>query len=340
MRLPSPNEIKSQLPLSLAERAWLECSKEFVRALFEKTSQEKLVLLVGPCSLHDEKSSLEFAENLKKLSLKLKNIHLVMRAFIEKPRSSSGWKGLLNDPNLDGSEDIEKGLHFCRHILSLITAKKLPIALEIVNPLMLPYFDDLLSWAMVGARTSASQIHRQIASGLSIPVGFKNSIFGELDPAISAIVAAKEKHTFLGIDQDGQIAKIQTLGNSYAHFVLRGAETTPNYDSLSIQRAIHELKKRMLPEKIVIDCSHGNSGKDYKRQPFVFQTILKERIEKNLPISGIMLESHLFEGRQSISSSLTYGVSVTDSCIGWDETEDLILWADEALSMSMGSLQS
>jgi 3-deoxy-7-phosphoheptulonate synthase len=294
-------------------------------------SSEKIIILVGPCSIHDVQACLEYANKLKKLSQKVDDkIMIVMRTYFEKPRTTTGWKGFINDPNLNDSFDVHEGLRKARGFLNQVLHIGLPTATEFLDPFMPQYYADLISWGAIGARTVESQTHRQLSSGLSMPVGFKNGTGGSIQIAIDAIIAAKNQHVFLGINEKGQASVVKTSGNPYGHLILRGGKTGPNYDEESVTSAAESLINNGLTPKLIIDCSHGNSSKDYKNQSKVFKSVIKQKLNGQNAIFGLMLESHLNPGSQKISSNpndLQYGVSVTDQCVGWDETEDLINWA-------------
>lgn len=294
-------------------------------------SSEKIIILVGPCSIHDVQACLEYANKLKKLSQKVDDkIMIVMRTYFEKPRTTTGWKGFINDPNLNDSFDVHEGLRKARGFLNQVLHIGLPTATEFLDPFMPQYYADLISWGAIGARTVESQTHRQLSSGLSMPVGFKNGTGGSIQIAIDAIIAAKNQHVFLGINEKGQASVVKTNGNPYGHLILRGGKAGPNYDEESVTSAAESLINNGLTPKLIIDCSHGNSNKDYKNQSKVFKSVIKQKLNGQNAIFGLMLESHLNPGSQKISSNpndLQYGVSVTDQCVGWDETEDLINWA-------------
>jgi 3-deoxy-7-phosphoheptulonate synthase len=294
-------------------------------------SSKKIIILVGPCSIHDVQACLEYATKLKKLSQKVEDkIMIVMRTYFEKPRTTTGWKGFINDPNLNDSFDVHEGLRKARGFLNQVLHIGLPTATEFLDPFMPQYYADLISWGAIGARTVESQTHRQLSSGLSMPVGFKNGTGGSIQIAIDAIIAAKNQHVFLGIDEKGQASVVKTSGNPYGHLILRGGKIGPNYDEKSVTSAAERLNNNGLTPKLIIDCSHGNSNKDYKNQSKVFKSVIKQKLNGQNAIFGLMLESHLNSGNQKISSNpndLQYGVSVTDECVGWDETEDLINWA-------------
>ena len=294
-------------------------------------------MIVGPCSIHDEKAAYEYAEKLKKLRDEVSEALLVvMRVYFEKPRTSVGWKGLINDPQLDGTCDITDGVRKARRILLQINEIGVPAATEFLETITPQYVADLVSWSCIGARTTESQTHREMASGLSMSVGFKNGTDGKLSAAINAIVAAKTPQSFLGIDQNGHTCVVKTGGNPWAHIVLRGG-SQPNYDQISIEQARLKLIEKNLLENIMVDCSHGNSMKKYQGQAIVWRNVIDQYIAGNDSLIGLMLESNLFEGNQKFSgdlSSLKYGVSITDECISWETTENLLLSAAEKLANS------
>ncbi len=283
--------------------------------------------MVGPCSIYDAKAALEYAEKLHRLRVELNDtLYIIMRGYFEKPRTTVGWKGFINDPFLTGKGDIQTGLHEARRLLIAITQMDMPIATEMLDPIMPQYLGDLVSWASIGARTTESQTHREMASGLSMPVGFKNSTEGNLDVAINAMQAARHSHDFLGINQEGQTSIIQTSGNPWGHVILRGGKT-PNYDLATIQTTTQRLASAGFEPAIMVDCSHGNSSKKHENQEKVALAISDLIQQGNRSIIGMMLESNLFEGNQGIPdvlSNLKYGVSITDACMGWDTTESLL----------------
>lgn len=335
MRIPSPIEIRSSLPLSQEGQCFVSQAKSnAIDILSSKT--HKIAILAGPCSIHDPEVAFEYATRVQALSKKVKNISLFMRLFFEKPRTRSGWKGFIYDPRLNGSHDFSYGLHRARKLAMDIVSLGVGCATELLDPLTVPYLEDLFAWGMIGARTSASQPHRQLASGLSFPVGFKNGIDGELESSIYGILSARDRHVHLSVDEEGYICAKQTEGNPFTHLVLRGSDRGTNYDAESIARALRALQVNHIEPKIMIDCSHGNSKKDPKLQSVVFKSVVSQMCEGNQSILGLMLESHLFPGKQILGDNpkdLRYGVSITDACIGWEETESLILWADEMLSL-------
>ena len=291
--------------------------------------------MVGPCSIHDTVAGLEYAKKLKVLADKVKkNIFVVMRVYFEKPRTTVGWKGLINDPDLNGTFNIPKGIDIAREFLSEVTKIGLPTATEFLDPFTPQYIGDLVSWGAIGARTAESQTHRQMASGLSMPIGFKNGTGGSVQLAIDGMIACNGEHAFLGIDNEGKTSVVITTGNSANHVILRGGASGTNYDSKSVKEAQEILKKNNLEPNIVVDCSHGNSNKDHNRQPIVFKDVIDKRLSGNDKIIGIMLESNINPGNQSLGNNiddLDYGVSITDKCVGWEKTEETIMDANSLL---------
>jgi len=291
-------------------------------------SDPRLLVVLGPCSIHDPKAALEYASKLNALRIEFEDqFYLVMRVYFEKPRTTIGWKGMIYDPHLDGSDDIEIGLEQARKLLLEINEMGLPTATEFLDPIVPQYIADLVSWAAIGARTTESQTHRQMASGLSMPVGFKNGTDGGLQVAIDAMHSATAPHTFLGIDQEGATSIIRTNGNPAGHVVLRGGRGLTNYDADSTLEAAESLAKAGLPQVLMVDCSHANSGKQHGKQEEVWNSLIGQRIAGNKAIVGAMIESNLFEGLQPMASSLaalSYGVSITDACLGWEVTERML----------------
>ncbi len=324
--LVTPEEVKTQLPEDSAVAHTVAESRRVIENILINKEARRIVI-TGPCSLHDREATLDYATRLSKLQNDLSDkVLLVMRAYFEKPRTTLGWKGMLYDPHLDGSYDIDTGLRQSREILLEIARLGLASATEFLDPIVPQYLADLVSWAAIGARTSESQIHRQMASGLSMPIGFKNGTDGNLTVALDAIKAASSPHSFLGIDHNGKVIIAETKGNRYGHLVMRGGSNGPNYTSEFVAFAEVLLQKAHIANGIIIDCSHANSHKDYKRQKESLYDIADQIRTGTKVIAGIMLESFIKEGRQSIGAAgqLKYGVSLTDSCIGWEETEDLI----------------
>ncbi|HEX9584435.1 MAG TPA: 3-deoxy-7-phosphoheptulonate synthase [Gammaproteobacteria bacterium] len=325
--LPTPQQVKSALPLTDRAQATVLRGRETVCRILDRKDQ-RLFVVVGPCSIHDIKAAKEYAARLKNLAAEVSDtLYLIMRVYFEKPRTTVGWKGLINDPFMDDSFHIEKGLHMARELLLYLAEMGLPAATEALDPIMPQYLSDLITWTAIGARTTESQTHREMASGLSTPLGFKNGTDGSLTVAINALQSAARGHHFLGINQEGQCAVFHTRGNRYGHIVLRGGNGRPNYDSVSIALVEKELAKAKLPVNIAVDCSHANSNKDPAVQPLVAENCVNQILEGNRSIVGLMLESHLHAGNQPIPSDLSqlkYGVSVTDPCIGWETTEKLL----------------
>lgn len=331
LRLPSSLQLKQQLPLTSALSQQVANHRQAVRTILNGEDQ-RLLLIVGPCSIHDPKSALEYAEKLARLSSEVSDeMLLVMRAYVEKPRTTVGWKGLAYDPHLDGSDDMAGGLTLSRELMIEMIRLGLPIATELLQPMAAGYFDDLLSWVAIGARTTESQIHREMASGLSMPVGFKNGTDGGVAVAVDAMRSASHPHRHFGVDTQGHPAIVQTTGNPDTHLVLRGGHQGPNYDPQSVARIHDDLTRLKIPSRIMVDCSHANSGKDPLRQPGVFNDVLEQRLQGDRSLIGMMLESHLFEGCQPLSNSLRYGVSVTDGCLGFESTEQLLRSAADRL---------
>jgi len=304
----------------------------------------RLLVVIGPCSIHDEKSALEYATRLAALRKEVAGqMEIVMRVYFEKPRTTIGWKGLINDPHLDGSQDIEAGLKIARRLLLAITGMGLPAATEFLDPIVPQYIADLVTWAAIGARTTESQTHREMASGLSMPVGLKNNTDGSLQSAIDAMGAARQPHSFLGMDQDGVTSIVRTTGNSSTHIVLRGGRTQTNYDAKSIRAAEEKLQSEHLPPVLMVDCSHANSGKQHAKQEDVWRSVIQQRVGGTRSLVGLMVESNLNEGNQPIPKNLAdlrYGVSLTDSCIGWETTERMLHWGYEALAKAMSEAVS
>ncbi|WP_227430155.1 3-deoxy-7-phosphoheptulonate synthase [Psychrobacter sp. I-STPA6b] len=321
--LMTPAQLKTELPLSeKAHQTVLEGRKTIQNILDGKDN--RLLIVVGPCSIHDVKAAHEYADKLKVLADELQDsIFVVMRVYFEKPRTTTGWKGLINDPDMNDSFDIEKGLRTARKLLLDLNEKGLPCATEALDPNTPQYIQDLISWSAIGARTTESQTHREMSSGLSCPVGFKNGTDGSMTVAVNAMNAVKSGHSFLGLSSDGQVCIIKSKGNPYAHVVLRGGNGKPNYDETAVAQAENELEKGKANVKIMIDSSHANSGKDPYLQPMVIQNVGEQIQNGNKSIMGMMIESHLKGGRQNIPddlSKLEYGKSITDGCLDWDST--------------------
>ena len=329
--LPSPALLRQRLPLSTALAERIHNDRNAIRAVLDGRDP-RLLVVVGPCSLHDPVAALEYAERLAALAPQVSDqLLLVMRTYVEKPRTTVGWKGLLYDPRLDGSGDMAEGLRLSRKLMLDILGTGLPIASELLQPLTAGYFDDLLGWAAIGARTSESQIHREMVSGLELPVGFKNGTDGSLGIACDAMRSAAHPHQHFGIDELGHPALLETAGNADTHLVLRGGHGAPNYDAESVRTARTALQKQGIAARIMVDCSHANSGKNPLRQPAVFDSVLEQRLAGDASLRGVMLESHLFDGCQPLTGELRYGVSITDGCLGWSATAQLLSDAAQRL---------
>ena len=336
-RLISPQEMKAAIAVSEAACQTVTAARETIGRILDKEDR-RLLLVAGPCSIHDEKGALEYAERLQALQQHVESvIFMIMRVYFEKPRTTVGWKGFINDPGLDGTCDINQGLRQARHLLLTINEMGLPAGTEMVEMVTPQYVADLVSWGAIGARTTESQAHRELASGLSMPIGFKNSTDGNLQTAIHGMVAARTPQTFLGVDQEGYTCIVQTNGNLRCHIVLRGGKR-PNYDPISIAEARLGLIEHKLPEAIMVDCSHANSWKKFQGQEMAWRSVVEQRVAGNETLVGLMLESNLFEGNQKFSSDpskLAYGVSITDECISWETTERLVLGAAEKIAVAM-----
>jgi 3-deoxy-7-phosphoheptulonate synthase len=326
-RLVAPEELKAALPASERGVETVVWGRETVRRILAR-QDPRLLVVVGPCSIHDPASALEYARRLLRLAPRVEDqLFLVMRVYFEKPRTTIGWKGLVNDPHLDGSYDIEEGLRLARRILLDIGELGLPTASEFLDPVVPRYLCDLASWAAIGARTTESQTHREMASGLSMPVGFKNGTDGSLQTAVDAMRSAQHPHHFLGIDEKGFTSIVRTLGNPDGHVILRGGRERPNYDPQSLETAAAHLRAAGLPPVLMVDCSHANSAKQHARQEEVWFSLIEQRLAGNEPLIGAMLESHLEEGNQPFPQArekLRYGVSITDACLGWEATERIL----------------
>ncbi|PMR73474.1 3-deoxy-7-phosphoheptulonate synthase [Billgrantia endophytica] len=337
--LITPEALKSNIPLSeTAERTVIE-GRRTIQNILDGTDP-RLLVVIGPCSIHDIDAALDYARRLRRLADEVKDtLFVVMRVYFEKPRTTVGWKGLINDPHLNGSFEIEEGLHIARKLLVELSEIGLPLATEALDPISPQYLQDCISWSAIGARTTESQTHREMSSGLSSPVGFKNGTDGSLDVAVNALQSVAHPHNFLGINQAGQVAIIRTRGNAYAHVVLRGGNGKPNYDSVSVALAEQELRKASIKPNIMIDCSHANSNKDPALQPLVMDNVTNQILEGNRSIMGLMVESHIGWGSQKILDDhrqMQYGVSVTDACIDWKTTEEAMTRMAEKLEPVLG----
>lgn len=325
--LVTPNQLKARLPISETAAQVVMEGRQTIKDILDH-KDKRLLIVVGPCSIHDPAAALEYGRKLKALADEVKDtLYIVMRVYFEKPRTTVGWKGLINDPYLDDSFEIEEGLHIARKLLLDLSELGLPLATEALDPISPQYIQDLISWSAIGARTTESQTHREMSSGLSCAVGFKNGTDGSLDVAVNAMKSVSHSHSFLGINPDGQVAIVRTRGNAYGHVVLRGGNGKPNYDSVNVKLCEQALEKSGLASNIMVDCSHANSNKDPGLQPLVAQNVTEQIIGGNRSIIGLMIESNLGWGNQTIPQKLEdlkYGVSVTDACIDWKTTEDCL----------------
>jgi 3-deoxy-7-phosphoheptulonate synthase len=328
----SPVDLKQVFPLSVRAADLVTSSREQIQDILHNRDR-RLMAVVGPCSIHDARAALDYAERLAKLADELRDqLLLVMRVYFEKPRTTIGWKGLINDPDLNGTHQISKGLGVARNLLSAITDLGLPVASEMLDPITPHYMADMISWGAIGARTTESQTHREMASGLSFPVGFKNGTDGNLQIAIDAMRAALHPHSFLGINNEGRNAIVQTTGNNDVHIVLRGGNDKPNYHPADIRRTEELLGAAKLNTAIMVDCSHANCCKDHNRQEDVLTSVCAQIAAGNRTICAVMIESNLQEGNQAISADpLRYGVSITDKCLDWSATERILRQAHRAL---------
>ncbi len=327
-RLLPPEELLRELPASTELLESVYQHREAVRRVV-RGEDDRFLLIIGPCSIHDERAGLHYAGRLSHLAREVRErLLVVIRVYFEKPRTTVGWKGLIYDPHLDGTYDIQEGLHRARRILLKVADLGLPAATEFLDPIVPQYLADLVSWGAIGARTIESQIHRQMASGLSMPVGLKNGTDGSMQTAVDAIIAARSSHGFLGIDRAGRASMVRTSGNEDTHLVLRGGRGGANYGAGAVAEAQRRLRTAGIPSGLVVDCSHDNSGKDYTRQGVVLRNVVAQRASGDRGIVGAMIESHLVPGKQQFDesdpSTLQHGVSITDSCIGWQETEQLV----------------
>jgi len=335
VRLVSPRALKAELPAPESVNQTVATSRDRITSILRQ-DDPRLLVVVGPCSIHDVKGALEYAGRLAAIRNEMAGrMEIVMRVYFEKPRTTIGWKGLVNDPHLDGTQDIEHGLRIARKLLLDIAGMGLPTATEFLDPIVPQYIADLISWAAIGARTTESQTHREMASGLSMPVGFKNGTDGSLQVAVDAMLAARSPHSFLGIDQDGCTGIVRTNGNTAGHVVLRGGRARTNYDADSIRDAEAVLAKAKLPTGLMVDCSHANSGKVPARQEDVWRSVIEQRVGGTKSLIGMMVESFLSEGAQPFpkpANELQYGVSITDACISWETTERMVRQGYEALA--------
>ncbi|HIB13501.1 MAG: 3-deoxy-7-phosphoheptulonate synthase [Dehalococcoidia bacterium] len=327
--LITPIDLVNKLPITPQIERTVISGRDQVRSILNG-QDKRLMMIVGPCSIHNEEAALEYAQRLVDFSKKLSDrLLILMRVYFEKPRTTIGWKGYIYDPHLDGTLDIETGLHRARALLLKIGEIGMYAGTEFLDPVVPQYLAGLVTWSTIGARTTESQIHRQMASGLSMPVGFKNGTDGNAQIAVDAMVSARSPHGFLGLDHQGRTALIRTTGNPDGHIVLRGGNSGPNFGAVTIDQAQKQLKAAGVRSQLLVDCSHGNSSKDHTKQAKAFKDVVEQRVEGNTDIIGCMVESNLAPGKQDLGddpSQLNYGVSITDACIGWKETEELLTW--------------
>ena len=331
--LPSYHYFKNALSASPDHLSFVSKNRKTIRAILNGTDT-RLLLIMGPCSIHDSALAKDYALKFKELEEKVSsNFFLVMRTYFEKPRTSSGWKGFLYDPHLDGSHQIHQGIEQSRRLLLDLAEMGIPTATEFLDPLTAFYYDDLISWGSIGARTSSSQPHRQLASALNMPVGFKNGVAGNISAAVNGVKVASNPQTFIGLNETGQTIIARSRGNLDCHIILRGGDLQPNYDPISVGKALSYLEKDDLGQRLLIDCSHQNSGKQHEKQVEVCHSVLQQVANGNSAIKGLMLESHLQAGNQDTRdlNALQYGVSITDACLDWTTTERLVLYAADYL---------
>ncbi|GAA5316646.1 MAG: 3-deoxy-7-phosphoheptulonate synthase [Candidatus Pelagadaptatus aseana] len=335
--LISPDQLKDELPLTPAAEKAVTEGRQTIRNILDR-KDHRLMVVIGPCSIHDVDAAKDYAQRLKKLADEVSDsLYIVMRVYFEKPRTTVGWKGLINDPYLDDTFKIQDGLHIGRQLLLDVSEMGLATATEALDPISPQYLQDLISWSAIGARTTESQTHRELASGLSSAVGFKNGTDGGLTVAINALESVSSPHSFLGINTKGQVAITRTKGNPYGHVVLRGGNGKPNYDSVSVAVCEQELACAGVSTNIMVDCSHANSNKNHELQPLVMENIANQIIEGNKSIIGIMVESNLGAGNQKMSDNMEYGVSITDKCIDWDTTEATLKSMAESIGDALKS---
>lgn len=325
--MPTPAELHQRLPLSEHAAEVVNASRNALRAILDRTDR-RLFVVVGPCSIHDPVAGLDYARRLQILQEEVKDtMLLVMRVYFEKPRTTTGWKGYINDPDMDDSFHVDRGMELARKFLLDVCELGLPTGTEALDPISPQYLGDLIAWTAIGARTTESQTHREMSSGLSTPVGFKNGTDGDISIAINAILSASHPHSFLGLNDQGRVAIVRTRGNQYGHVVLRGGDGRPNYDTVSVAMADQAMRKAKLSANIVVDCSHANSFKKPELQPLVMADVINQVVNGNTAIVGLMIESNLVAGNQKIPedlSQLKYGCSVTDGCVDWEITEKMI----------------
>lgn len=326
--LTPPAQVQASLPLTAEVEELVLTARREIRDVLTGVDRRRLVVVVGPCSIHDPAAALDYAERLAVLRRRLADdLVVLMRTYFEKPRTTVGWKGLINDPHLDGTRDIELGVRTAREVLLAVNRAGVPCATEALDPITPQYLSDLITWASIGARTTESQTHREMASGLSMPIGFKNGTDGSLEPAINALISAGQSHSFLGINAEGHASVVKTAGNPARHVVLRGG-SRPNYYREDVEQAVKLVAKAdpTLKRAVMVDSSHGNSSKDHRRQAIVCRDVVEQFTSGQEGILGLLVESNLEEGRQNWieGAILRYGVSITDACIGWGETEELL----------------
>ncbi|MFG6668328.1 3-deoxy-7-phosphoheptulonate synthase [Halomonas sp. HNIBRBA4712] len=331
--LPLPGELLKRIHVDADLAARLDDQRQAVQRILEG-EDKRLLVVVGPCSIHDPDAALEYADRLAALSEEVRDHVLpVMRVYVEKPRTTVGWKGLAYDPDLNGEGDMAKGVTRSRELMHAVAARGLPVATELLQPMLAPYLEDLLSWVAIGARTTECQLHRELASDLRAAVGFKNATSGDLQVAIDAMQAAAHPHQRFAQDDQGRPIMRQSAGNAHTHVVLRGGHGEPNYQARHVRDAVGRLQAAGQNPRLMVDCSHANARKDHRRQSEVMLDVLDQRLEGEANLVALMLESHLFEGKQALTpGALRYGVSVTDACVGWDTTEHLLKTAAERLA--------
>lgn len=338
MHLISPQQLKRAIPLTETGAKTVSTSRETIQRIYDR-QDPRLLLIVGPCSIHNPEEGLAYARQFKALAEEVKDsVFLVMRAYVEKPRTKMGWKGLVHDPHLNGSEELDTGLHLTRQFLVDLAEMGVPAATEFLTPHLAPYIEDLISWGCIGARTSSSQVHRLLASHLPMPVGFKNTVDGNISCAVNGVLFASYPHTFMHVNDEGHLRKCKSSGNPYCHVVLRGSLHGRNDDRGAIQSTLEDLRAHELPPRVLVDCSHGNSQGKFSLQKEVFQNVLEQWQEGNAQILGMMLESYLEAGSQTVPRNLAdlqRGVSITDACLDYRETRELIMSVSSSMSMTL-----
>ena len=331
MPFPTPRDFKNRIPLSPSHKEFIQTSRHTIERILNRTDT-RIAIIAGPCSIHNIKSALEYARRFKKLASEVADaFYLVMRVYVEKPRTAPDWKGFLYDPDLVGTDDVEKGIALTRELMAAITDIGVPIATEFLDPMTAPFFAEFASWGFIGARTSASQPHRQLGSLLQMPIGFKNGVDGNVEQAIFAVESARLPQKILSVGDDGRLSAIHTQGNPLSHVVLRGGIAGPNYDADSVRSALSKLTLLGIDSPLIIDCSHGNSERDFRKQKDVFRDVMEQIEAGNNAIAGVMLESHLEEGNQFATSGFAPSVSITDPCLDWASTEELVLSSSSRL---------